>query len=132
MALMAITGMGQMPIFKRYYVADFPGLAWLAAPFTVHLVHYIGAALLMLMLGWIVSIWAAKRPALSCSGLIRSILLLLIVVTGYLRVMKNLPNLHLPPLATMLIDWTHLLFAILLGIAALWSATTGQKAYVKN
>ena len=132
MTLMAITGMGQMPIFKRYYVADLPGLAWLADPFMVHWIHYIGAALLMLMLGWIVTTWAAKRPALTCSGLIRSILLLLIVVTGYLRVMKNLPDLHWSPLTTMLIDWTHLLFAMLLGITALWSVATGRKAYIKS
>ncbi len=26
----ALTGFAQMPIFKRYYVADLPGLGWLA------------------------------------------------------------------------------------------------------
>lgn len=131
MTLMAVTGMGQMPIFKRYYIADIPGLAWLADPFAVHWVHYIGATLLMLMLGWIVTTWIAKRPPLSTSGLIRATLLLLLVITGYLRVMKNLPDLYWSPLATMLIDWVHMLFAILLGIAALWSSVTGRKSYVK-
>jgi len=27
---MAISGFGQMPIFKRYYIADIPGLSWTA------------------------------------------------------------------------------------------------------
>ena len=27
---LTLTGFGQMPIFKRYYIADIPGLGWLA------------------------------------------------------------------------------------------------------
>ena len=26
---LALSGFGQMPIFKRYYIADIPGLGWL-------------------------------------------------------------------------------------------------------
>jgi hypothetical protein len=25
---MALTGFGQMPIFKRYYISDIPGMGW--------------------------------------------------------------------------------------------------------
>ena len=28
---LTLTGFGQMPIFKRYYIADIPGLGWLVA-----------------------------------------------------------------------------------------------------
>ena len=63
--LMAITGMGQMPIFKRYYVADIPGLAWLGEPFTVHWVHYGGAALLMFMMAWYIVTWLAQRNTIN-------------------------------------------------------------------
>ncbi|SIN90086.1 hypothetical protein [Halodesulfovibrio marinisediminis] len=132
MAFMAITGMGQMPIFKRYYVADIPGLAWLGEPFTVHWAHYIGAAALMFIIAWLVTLWFAKQPKLTGSGKIRIVLLGLIIGTGYVRVIKNLPDIHFSPTVTMLIDWTHLLFAMLLGIAALWSARTGRKAYIKR
>ena len=27
---LTLTGFGNMPIFKRYYIADIPGLGWLA------------------------------------------------------------------------------------------------------
>ena len=45
--MMALTGFGQMPIFKRYYIADIPGLGWLAAYWVTHYIHYLGAALLL-------------------------------------------------------------------------------------
>ncbi|MEZ6852545.1 hypothetical protein [Halodesulfovibrio aestuarii] len=130
MTLMAITGMGQMPIFKRYYIADIPGLAWLGQPFTVHWVHYIGAAVLMFMIAWFTTLWLAKQRKLTASGKLRIMLLALLIITGYVRVIKNLPDVHFSPTSTMLIDWTHLLFAILLGVAAIWSAQTGRKDYV--
>ena len=132
MALMAITGMGQMPIFKRYYIADLPGLAWLGQPFTVHWVHYIGAAVLMFIISWFVTLWIAKQPKLTTAGIFRIVLLALLIVTGYIRVMKNLPDVHFSPMITMLIDWSHLLFAMLLGIAAIWCVRTGRKAYIKK
>lgn len=132
MTLMAITGMGQMPIFKRYYVADIPGLAWLGEPFTVHWVHYAGAAVLMFMVAVITIQWFADREPLTTSGTLRITLLALLICTGYIRVVKNLPDIHFSPTFTMLIDWTHLLFAMLLGVAALWSARTGRRSYTKQ
>jgi hypothetical protein len=44
---MALSGFGQMPIFKRYYIADFPGLGWLAQFYVTHYIHYVGAAALL-------------------------------------------------------------------------------------
>lgn len=132
MTFMAITGMGQMPIFKRYYIADIPGFAWLGEPFTVHWAHYIGAAVLMFMIAWLITLWIGKQTKLTLSGKVRIVLLALIIGTGYIRVIKNLPDIHFSPTVTMLIDWTHLIFAMFLGIAALWSAATGRKAYIKR
>lgn len=122
MTLMAITGMGQMPIFKRYYVADIPGLGWLADPFVVHWVHYLGAAVLMAIVAWVSVVWMARRASLqfSANRWIRVVLLGLIIVTGYMRVAKNLPDFYWNPVLTMLVDWSHLAFAALLGVAALW------------
>ena len=44
---MALSGFGQMPIFKRYYIADLPGLGWLAQFYVTHYIHYVGAAALL-------------------------------------------------------------------------------------
>ena len=45
--LMSLTGFGQMPIYKRYYLSDIPGFGWLANFWTTRYVHYAGAALLL-------------------------------------------------------------------------------------
>ncbi len=134
MVLMSITGMGQMPIFKRYYIADLPGLGWLADPYTVHWVHYVGATLLMGVGAWLVMAYYANRGRirLTASGVVRLLLLAGIVVTGYMRVAKNLPDFHFSPLTTVLIDWTHLGFAVLLGLAALLSRMLGAAAYLHS
>ncbi|MCG8532960.1 MAG: hypothetical protein MI749_20220 [Desulfovibrionales bacterium] len=120
MFLMAITGMGQMPIFKRYYVADIPGLAWLGEPYTVHWVHYAGAALLMFLVVWFSIRWLVEQPPLGKAALVRIVIFLMLILTGYARVLKNLSDVHFSPIATMLVDWSHLSFAILLGLVAVW------------
>jgi len=38
---LVLTGFGQMPVFKRYYIADIPGLGWLAQFFVTHYMHYL-------------------------------------------------------------------------------------------
>ncbi|MBW2050308.1 MAG: hypothetical protein JRJ09_17530, partial [Deltaproteobacteria bacterium] len=45
--VMAFTGFGQMPIFKRYYISDIPGMAWSADFYATHYIHYMGAILLL-------------------------------------------------------------------------------------
>ena len=44
---LVLSGFGQMPIFKRYYIADIPGLGWLAKFYITHYIHYLGAILLL-------------------------------------------------------------------------------------
>ena len=45
--LLLFSGFGQMPMYKRYKVADLPGLAWSADYGATLLLHYIGAAVLI-------------------------------------------------------------------------------------
>jgi hypothetical protein len=37
---LTLSGFGQMPIFKRYYIADIPGFGWLAQFYVTHYIHY--------------------------------------------------------------------------------------------
>ncbi len=124
MTLLALTGMAQMPIFKRYYIADIPGLGWLAAYYTTHKIHYIAAALFLVLLFWMATIYYLNyrkdwRP--TTLGWIRTVLLILIVVTGMLRTVKNLPDHGFSPMVVMLVDWTHLASAMLLGLTAIFA-----------
>ena len=165
MLLMTVTGMGQMPIFKRYYIADIPGLGWLADPYTVHWVHYAGAIALVGLGAWLAimhlagsfgylpaqpmqmrqsgvsgqfgdvghsghSGQASQTAGLTTSGKVRIALLVLIIITGYMRVAKNLPDFHWSAAMTVFIDWSHLGFAMLLGIVAVMARLRGNGAYV--
>ena len=44
---LVLSGFGQMPIFKRYYIADIPGLGWLAQFDVTHYIHYLFAIILI-------------------------------------------------------------------------------------
>ena len=52
--LLTLTGFGQMPVFKRYYIADIPGLGWLAQFYVTHYIHYLGAIVFLALLAYLV------------------------------------------------------------------------------
>ncbi len=120
--VMAFTGFGQMPIFKRYYISDIPGLGWSADFYKTHYIHYLGAALLLGLLAyWIADYFFKGRHEfhLTASAYVRIVLLGGIVVTGIFRVLKNLPDVVFSPGFTMLIDISHLGFMMAYLVAAL-------------
>ena len=114
---MGLTGFGQMPIFKRYYIADIPGLGWLANFYATHYMHYMGAiALFILFVYAIVVYWGLlhRQFQLTPAAYIRIVLLALIAITGIFRVLKNLPDVVFSPMFTMVIDISHLVFMMFL------------------
>lgn len=122
MVVLSITGMGQMPIFKRYYITMVPGLSWLGDFYTTHMVHYIAAGLLMALVAYFtVSFIRSWRFAmrLTLLGSARAVVLALLIATGIVRVLKNRPDVFFSPGMVMFIDFAHLGLAILLGILAL-------------
>ena len=115
MALTAFTGFGQMPIFKRYYISDIPGMAWSADFYATHFLHYLGATVLLglfayFILDYILS--GKKHFRLTPSAYLRIIFMAGIVATGILRVLKNLPDVLFSPAFTVFIDISHLGFAM--------------------
>lgn len=133
--IMAITGAAQMPIFKRYYVSDAPGLGWLADFYLTNKVHYLFGALLVFMAVYLATQFVMKIKGeyrLTPSGMLRAGLYCAVIATGILRVIKNLHNVTLDPYTVMLIDWTHLGFAVLLGIAAVYAFFKGRIPYLED
>lgn len=119
------TGLAQMPLFKRYYLADVPGFAWTADFYASHRIHYALAALL---LGWL-----SYRAVLAAAALrrgwrpgtamvLKALIWAGIVTTGLARVAKNTPGFFFSPTTTMLIDWLHLALPFLLAPMALMAA----------
>ena len=116
---MGLTGFGQMPIFKRYYIADIPGLGWLADFYATHIIHYIGAILLFGFFVYAAVVYFGlmrKQFQLTGAAYIRIAILASIAVTGIFRVLKNLPDVVFSPLFTMVIDISHLAFMMFLMI----------------
>lgn len=120
---MGLTGMAQMPIFKRYYIADIPGLGWLAEFYFTHAMHYLGAVLLLALLAYCAGLYLLalrRRFALTASAGVRVGLLGAIVVTGGFRVLKNLPDVTFSPGLTQFIDIAHL--ALMMALLAAGAA----------
>ena len=109
--VMAFTGFGQMPIFKRYYIADIPGLGWLAKFYITHYLHYLFAILLISLTSYVVTdylIINRKRIKITISGFIRGALVSGLVVTGILLVIRNLAGSGFPPAFIIFLDLSHL------------------------
>lgn len=127
-ALMALTGFAQMPIFKRYYIADIPGLGWLANFYFTHKLHYVGAMLLLAVLAYSVTAYFMafrKRYSLTRATMVRATLLGAIVITGAVRVLKNLPDVSFSPGFTLMVDISHLGFMMVFALSALAFKITG-------
>lgn len=120
--ILGLSGFAQMPIFKRYYIADIPGFAWLADFYFTHYLHYIGAIALFGIFGYCVTAYfLADRKAfeLTRAAYIRMIFLSGIVLTGIFRVMKNLPDTLFSYNFIIVIDIAHIIFMMLFISAAI-------------
>lgn len=119
---LALTGMGQMPIFSRYYVADVPGLGWLGNFEVMAMMHLALAAVLLFVLTFMAASWLGAgrvRPALSGAGWWRVALYGAIAATGVLRVLQNGALPLLGPMHLRYLDWTHLGLTMALLVFAL-------------
>ncbi|PTN32783.1 FeS-binding protein [Desulfonatronum sp. SC1] len=131
--VLAISGLGQMPLFKRYYVADIPGLAWTADFFVQHVLHYVAAGVFLALVAY----WAvihlrihSRKYRITLWGWLRVATVAALIGTGFFRVLKNLPEWSFSPEAVMLIGWSHLAAALLFGVLALLARISGNSAYL--
>ncbi len=134
-AVLVLSGLAQMPLFKRYYISEAPGLAWTADYHFNHILHYAAAAvLLFIIFKWTATLFRLKkpRPSLTAGGWIRAGLFLLIIITGFLRALKNMQEFYFSPAATTSIIWIHLAAGVLLGIVAGYSFFAGEKYFTRS
>lgn len=118
---LALSGVGHMPIFKRYYIADIPGLGWLADFQVTLALHYLTAALFLAMAAWVVTtrLLGKKEKSLTRTGRVKAALYLAIIASGGFLVIKNLKGVYLPAAAITATDLAHLTGAVALGLTAL-------------
>jgi hypothetical protein len=108
---LALSGFGQMPIFKRYYIADIPGFGWLAEFFITHYIHYLAAVLFLAFSAYlIVDYFLSKRKVrpMTTSGYVRSALLAGILISGGFLVIRNLAGSNFSPEFIIFLNLCHL------------------------
>ena len=115
------TGMAQMPIMKRYYIADIPGLTWTAQFYTTSTLHYLAAIILLAILAWRLALDARARGVTWSWGP-RSgwgwTLLLVLAITGGAKVMRN-SGIYIPPVVMVYLDLFHLGSAMIFMMTAI-------------
>lgn len=122
----ALTGFAQMPIFKRYYIADIPGLGWLAQYYVTFTLHHLFAALFLLMAAYAATDYllaGRRRLELTPSGAFKGLLLGAIAVTGGLLVLRNLPGYRFSPTAIFFLDMGHLVLVMAFLVTAAITVT---------
>ena len=119
-----------MPIFKRYYIADIPGLDWLAKFFVTHYIHYLFAILLIGLTSYVIAEYlflSRKRIKITISGYILGALVFGLVITGVLLVIRNLAGYGLPPGFIVFLDLAHLGLVMVLLMAGLYCIILKKK-----
>ncbi len=127
---LALSGFGQMPIFKRYYIADIPGLGWLAKFYVTHYIHYLFAILLIGLTSYVIAEYLfmnRKRIKITISGYIRGALVFGLVITGILLVIRNLAGSGLSPGFIIFLDLAHLGLVMVLLMAGLYCIILKKK-----
>lgn len=133
LSFITLSGFAQMPIFKRYYIADIPGLGWLARFYTTHSIHYIMASGLLALGGYALTSLVLEGKGFSAVtlwGRIKGLLILCLMVSGGIMVLRNLSGIYFSHMAIHVMNLVHLgLCMVLLMVSGLTLMT--QKSWVK-
>ena len=108
---LTLTGFGQMPIFKRYYIADIPGLGWLAEFFVTHYIHYLGAIVFLAFASYVVVdylVLKRKSMQMTATGYVRGALLVGILAGGIFLVIRNLAGSNFSSGFIIFLNLSHL------------------------
>jgi len=129
---LVLTGFGQMPVFKRYYIADIPGFGWLAQFFVTHYMHYLFAILFFGITIFIITgyfLTNRNKIKITPSGYIRGAVLFGLVITGTLLVIRNLASSNFPPGLIIFLDLSHLGLVMIFLMVGLYCLIFKKKWY---
>jgi len=131
-AALTCTGFMQMPLAKRYALTTLPGMAWTGDFFLVHKIHYVLGTVLLFLTALVVVNWLKgwrQNLALTRLGAARAVVVGGLVLSGLLRVYRNLPGVNLNPAGILVIEWVHLTLVMVLGVLALAALVRKASAY---
>jgi len=116
MFFITLSGFGQMPIFKRYYIADVPGLEWLAKFYITHYIHYTCATLIIGITAYAAADYlmlTGKKLKLTATGYLRGALIAGLIATGILLVIRNFDGYIFSHNLIIFLDLSHLTLVML-------------------
>jgi len=118
-ALLAVTGFMQMPIAKRYYIADIPLMGWLGDFYLTHWLHYLGATVFLALAAYNAATFLlARNRHLTGWGKAGTAALTGLILTGALLVVRNLAGMVLNPALIIVLDLSHLMLSMVLVVVA--------------
>jgi hypothetical protein len=132
---LSVSGFGQMPIFKRYYIADIPGLEWLAQFYVTHVLHYISAMVLIGLTFYIIfdnTFSKNKTLKITPSVYAKLAMIFVLMATGILMMVKNFTGTPFSPNFIIFLDLTHITFCISFLVYTLHTFLTKQKGVIHN
>ncbi len=126
------SGLGQMPVYQRYYITEIPGLGWTAQYYLTLQIHYIFAVVLIFL--YTFQLFSSHRrgepvftePPKRSAGNFRFVTLLrlsrtfihlnliLLIGSGIIKVIKNLPTVTLSYPLLVTVTALHNLATVLL------------------
>jgi hypothetical protein len=123
--MMLLSGFAQMPIFKRYYIADIPGLGWLADYGVTHVIHYGFAIVFTLTVFYRWTLYALEnRVTKNITGkwlaqALCVVLVLGVIISGFFLVARNLPGYRFSADVITGLDVVHLVLVMMFLILSL-------------
>jgi hypothetical protein len=117
-----------MPIFKRYYIADIPGLGWLGEYYVAINIHYLFAILFIGIITYlIIEYLLTKRKSIkiTLSGYIRGAVVVGLIITGIFLEISNLEVSGFAPGFIIFLYLCHLTLVMVLLVAALYLKRNG-------
>ncbi len=117
--MLIVSGFAQMPIFKRYYIADIPGLGWLAQFYVTHILHYSFAALFLFLIFYIAVLYLGDKERKSSekkiksSTIFKTVIYSILIVSGFILVLRNYPGYKFSDLFNTITIFVHMAFVMI-------------------
>lgn len=134
LAVLVFSGFGQMPIFKRYYLADIPGMGWSADYHVTLVIHYLAVAVFLGLAAYYVvfrMMTGDLRPQTG-QGWVRGLLLAVMIGTGSILLARNLSWVYVPPRLIVFATFTHVAGTMLFLLMAATYFRFHKKASAKE
>ncbi len=128
---LVLTGFGQMPVYKRYYISDIPGLDWLSQFYVTHMMHYIASCVLIAFVIYIlISFILRGTGQITTSGYLKIFIIAGLIISGALMVVRNLSGVFLGHNLIIAFNLIHLALCMMLMAVSFYTLIT-KKSWIK-